>query len=436
MEGLNEELNIYSEEVKDVLSKPPKIIYRWGNTMLFALICVGLLLSWVIKYPDIVSAQAVLTTEVPPQKEYARVSGKIDSLFVKNFQDIGKDTPLALVENTANYNDVIYLKSILDTILVSQSSFYFPLNDLPNLFLGDIEDEFSLFENNYIQYVLNKEFQSFLSLDSTNKYTLSQLNYRLKTLNNQKEINEEELLFKQKELERTIMLFDEGVIAAQELENKKLEYLQAKRSYINIHVSISQIKENISNTRNQKKQTIIDHERQKINLFKSVIQSFYHLKTAIREWELRYLFKSEIDGTVSFMKIWHKNQTINNGDFIFTIIPKDHSSYVCKVQAPVLNSGKVKIEQDVLIKLSSYPDNEFGVLKGKVKDISLVPNNEGLYLIDVELPEKLITTYGREIEFKQEMQGTAEIITEDLRLIERIFYQFKEIFKHVDISDE
>ena len=129
------------------------------------------------------------------------------------------------------------------------------------------------------------------------------------------------------------------------------------------------------------------------------------------------------------MKIWHKNQTINNGDYVFTIIPKNHSSYICKVQAPVLNSGKVKIGQGVNIKLSSYPDNEFGVLKGTVKDISLVPNNEGLYLIDVKLPKKLVTTHSKEIEFKQEMQGIAEIITDDLRLIERIFYQLKEIFK-------
>ena len=143
------------------------------------------------------------------------------------------------------------------------------------------------------------------------------------------------------------------------------------------------------------------------------------------------MFKSNIKGTVSFMKIWNKNQTINNGDFIFTIIPKNHANYVCKVQAPVLNSGKVKVGQSVNIKLSSYPDNEYGVLKGKVKSISLIPNNEGLYLLDVLLAEKLITTYNKELEFKQEMEGIAEIITEDLRLIERVFYQFKEIFKNI-----
>ena len=41
----------------------------------------------------------------------------------------------------------------------------------------------------------------------------------------------------------------------------------------------------------------------------------------------------------------------------------------------------------------------------------------------------MITNYEREIKFKQEMKGTAEIVTEDLRLIERFFYQIKDIVK-------
>ena len=389
------------------------------------------MLSWLIKYPDVVVAQAVLTTEIPPQKEFARASGKIDSLFVKNYQEITKNTPLAIIENTAKYKDVMYLKSILDTLKVRPSeSFYFPLDKMPILFLGDIENQFSVFENSYIQYNLNRESQSFLNNDLANTYSLTQLKYRLKTLINQKGLNKKEIFFKKKDLDRSEKLFSKGVISKQELENKNLEYIQAERNFKNINVSISQIKENISTTTNFKTQATINNTREEINLLKGVIQSLDKLKRAIKEWELKYLFKSNIKGTVSFMKIWNKNQTINNGDFIFTIIPKNHANYVCKVQAPVLNSGKVKVGQSVNIKLSSYPDNEYGVLKGKVKSISLIPNNEGLYLLDVLLAEKLITTYNKELEFKQEMEGIAEIITEDLRLIERVFYQFKEIFKN------
>ena len=79
------------------------------------------------------------------------------------------------------------------------------------------------------------------------------------------------------------------------------------------------------------------------------------------------------------------------------------------------------------IKLENYSETEFGMLKGKVSHISLTPDIEGSYYIDVSLPQRLITSYKKEIVFKQEMSGTAEIITEDLRLIERFFYQFKSL---------
>ena len=81
------------------------------------------------------------------------------------------------------------------------------------------------------------------------------------------------------------------------------------------------------------------------------------------------------------------------------------------------------------IKIENYPDNEYGVLNGLVEKISLIPNTDGFYLIDVELSQTLITSYNKKIDFKQEMRGTAEIITEDLRLIERFFYQFRKAFK-------
>lgn len=429
MENFGEELNIYSEEVKDVLSDPPRAIFRWGNTILFIFIIIILFLSWLIKYPDIVTSQATLTTEVPPQKEFARVTGKIDSIFVSNYDKVGKGQTLALIENTAVYEDVVYLKSILDTLEVSSGSFNFPLDEIPMLFLGEIENEYAEFERNYIQYSLNRDSESFLNQDLTTKYTLSQLKYRLKTLINQQKLNEEELQFKKKDLERTKKLYEKGVFSMQEFENKKLEFLQAERGYRNLSVSISQTKEEISNTKNIKKQTAIDNTREEINLYKAVLQSLDDLKMSIKDWEQKYLFKSNIEGTVSFMKVWNENQTINIGDFVFTIVPKNHSSYICKVKAPILNSGKVKIGQDVNIRLSGYPDNEYGVLRGTVMNISLVPNNEGFYLIDVQLPNKLVTTYNKELEFRQETQGIAEIITEDLRLINRVFYQFRDIFK-------
>lgn len=111
------------------------------------------------------------------------------------------------------------------------------------------------------------------------------------------------------------------------------------------------------------------------------------------------------------------------------IISSENTAYIAKLKTPSFNSGKLLLGQTVNIKLENYPDAEFGILEGNIKNISLITDKDGFYIVDVSLPPKLITTYHKEIEFKQEMLGMAEIITEDLRLIERFFYQFKEIFK-------
>ncbi|MNQ48037.1 hypothetical protein D3C85_619010 [compost metagenome] len=69
------------------------------------------------------------------------------------------------------------------------------------------------------------------------------------------------------------------------------------------------------------------------------------------------------------------------------------------------------------------------MLNGKIKNISLTPDEEGNLRIDVVLPRRLETSYNKTIPFQQEMSGSAEIVTEDLRLTERLLYQFREVFR-------
>ena len=243
----------------------------------------------------------------------------------------------------------------------------------------------------------------------------------------QKELNQAELAFKKKDLERNQTLFDKGVISAMEFEGKQLDYLQAERNYTTMAASISQLREAINNANSTSRSTEINKTKENILLLKNVIQSFNQLKTSLKDWELRYLLKSDMDGKVAFQAPWTVNQTVNQGDWVFTIIPTDNSNYIARLQTPAQNSGKIEVGQKVNIKLDNYPDTEFGRLTGTVKNSSLIPDDEGFYRVDVDLPPTLITSYEKTIEFKQEMGGTAEIVTEDLRLIERFFYQFKEV---------
>ncbi len=421
-------IELRTEEVQDILTSVPHWMIRYGNVLFLILILLLFFLSWLIKYPDVIPSEALVTTHTPPQKEFAKSSGRIAHLLVENNSVVLKEQPLAILENPANYQDVFYLKSILDTISVQGNSFHFPMEELPMLFLGNLDTDFAVFQNSYIQYDLNRTLQPFGNEALANQLTESELRSRVALMENQKEINKRELDFKKNELDRYETLFDKGVIATQEYELKQLEYLQTERNFQNMEVSISQLKENISNAKRNTRGTEINRANEELVLLKGVLQSFNQLKRAIRNWELQYAFISTMYGKISFIEAWNENQTVNVGDLLFTIIPTGENNYLARLKTPLQNSGKIKVGQRVLIRLQNYPEEEFGMLTGHVKSISLSPDKDGFYTIQARLPEKLVTTYNKEIEFTQEMQGIAEIVTEDLRLIERFFYQLRGIF--------
>jgi hypothetical protein len=77
----------------------------------------------------------------------------------------------------------------------------------------------------------------------------------------------------------------------------------------------------------------------------------------------------------------------------------------------------------VIIKLDSYPYNEWGTIQGEVISKSLVPKDDQYAIVVSVLNVQnttLISSYGKQIPFEQHLQGIAEIITEDKGLLERI----------------
>jgi len=57
--------------------------------------------------------------------------------------------------------------------------------------------------------------------------------------------------------------------------------------------------------------------------------------------------------------------------------------------------------QKVIVKLVNFPDQEFGVIEGKVNSISLTPDKDNNILIDVSLVNRLETSYHKNINFQQ-----------------------------------
>lgn len=425
----NTTFELRSEEVQAILTRVPHWMIRWGTVLIFGIILMLFFVSWFLKYPDVVSTEIVITTNIPPEKIVSKSSGRIEAILVKDKSIVSKNSTLAVIENTANYKDVFLLKKIVDEYNINNPNKVFLFSLLKNAQLGEIENAFAAFQRDYQAEQLSKKLQPFEVENRAQFSEKVQIKERLEILLQQRLINESELQLQRNEISRFEILFNKGIISAQEMETKKLSYLQAQKNYKSLLSSISQLRSSLIDNSKLSQNSQISGAKEEVTLERNMAQSFYQLKKVIKDWELAYTLKSSVSGVVTFLQVWTENQTINIGDNVFSIIPDTKNGFVGKVKAPALNSGKIKVGQVVNIRLANFPDREFGMLKGKIRNISLVPDKDGNLLLDVALPDRLQTSYKKQIVFQQEMKGTADIVTEDLRLLERILYQFRDVFK-------
>ena len=423
-------IELRSEEVQEILTKPPAWIVRWGITLIFLFTLIILVLAFIIKYPDFVTAKVIVSTEQPTERIVARFSGALDDIYISNGDTVRVGQKLAVIRNTANINDVYYLKSIVDTLSIRAENLEFPLDTVSKLELGDIESAYIGFEKNYVDLQLMEDLNPYLNeLDGT-RQSLVEIKSRLKNQIDQRRLLEQEYALEQMDFDRHQQLYEKGVISQQEYESKKLELLQMDKNISTMAISISQLREAIASTDQNLKTTKINEQEDDMRLLRNLSQSLNTLKMAIRQWEHNYVLMSSTEGIVGFHEFWGENQFINSGEMVFSILPTDTSVLVGKLVLPSQNAGKVVPGQKVLVKLDNFPYQQYGMLVGQVENISVSPDNEGNYFVYISLPEGTSTSYNQTLPFEQELLGNAEIITENLSVAERLFYKFKELFQY------
>lgn len=107
MKDTLDNIELRSESVQDILASPPKWIIRWGNTLVFLILILILIISYIIKYPEFVAAPIVVTSENPPEKIEARINSRIEKIFIKDHQNIRKGEIIMVLQSTGNYSDIL-----------------------------------------------------------------------------------------------------------------------------------------------------------------------------------------------------------------------------------------------------------------------------------------------------------------------------------------
>lgn len=140
------------------------------------------------------------------------------------------------------------------------------------------------------------------------------------------------------------------------------------------------------------------------------------LMNLLGEWERSYLPTTPVDGKVAFMQLWKEGQYVDTGETMFVVVPDGESEFVGKALLPMMGSGKVKTGQRAIIRLTGFPEQEYGRMEGKVASISPVPDEEGNYVVEILLTRMP----DNQPPVLKVMDGTAEIIIREQSLLERL----------------
>lgn len=408
-----------SEIMQEIVSEKPGVLVSWGYFFFFLVLMVIVVASWFIKYPVIIEAQAKLTSINAPKPVVSQINGELIKLNINDNQVVEKGETLGFIESTANHEEVIQLSSFLDTtqnlLKNNGGEKFLKYSNFKVQQLGELQTSYQIFFQAYLS------FQNYLpnGFYIKKKELLQREMERLKDLNNN--LKQEKGLQLQ-DLEIAQKIFDVNEKLKSEKVISDFDFLKEQSKLMNKKLSLPQISSSIINNeslQNEKQKEIMELENtidQQSVVFQQALNTF---KSHLQEWKGKYLLTAPVSGKVAFNSFIQENQQLQANQVICYVNP-ENSEFYAEIIIPQSNLGKVSIGQEVLLKFPSYPFQEYGSVKGTIASISNVSKDEG-YLAKIKFKNGLITTNKQRIQPRDGLKASAEIITKDMRLIERIF---------------
>lgn len=417
----------FTHTLKEIIDYEPSKIIKRGNYILLLILLLLFLLAYFVKLPITINTDAILTSNPPPEKIFSNTTSKIDTIFVIDNSYIQENTPILLLENTANYSDVIFLKSRINKFNITADTLNFPIESMPFLILGEVQQYYSSFERLYLEYLHASNFNTTRITKESNINNARILTERLKSLNLTLRLEHKKQSILIHDKKRAKLLLDKGVISKQDYEKNSIKEFQGQQNIQTINTEISELNNEIENSDKDIKINSASIESSSQSIYKSMIHAFNRLKVEINNWEKNYVVKSTSSGIFTFNKYFNLQEIIDTNTLIGSTIFKDEIKPIVHLYAPIENSGKLKIGQQVNIKFDNYNYIEYGIVYATITHISSMTNQEQNYLIKAKLTNGLTTSYNKELPFKNDITGKATIIVDNTSILERIFFQFKDI---------
>lgn len=411
------DISLKSEPMNEMLSHPPSWIVRSGNSIFFLIIFLMLTLSWIIKYPDEINGNALVTTKQPPIEIVNQSYAQLISINVKSEQKVKKGQLLIQFDNKAAKKDIEFITTYLSELKLEESKQIPTESKL--LQLGTFQDSWINLQTKINEW--NTNLSSNLFNEQINSIQREIIyRQRLQTISSRKiKLSESEYNLIAEDLKASQKLLEQNAISKQILNQDKRNETQAmqsvqsqKEQYVQNLIQLNTLKSQLLNLK-------IENQT-KLRELKSMIESAVsNLKSQLYDWTKNAIWTSPCDGKVLFNKILQKDKFYKPNEASIVVVPNG-SKYIAFAKITSIGAGKVKTGQQVFIELEDFPKNEFGMIEGFVSSITPI-EKDGTYEVKIQLKNQLKTTYKKQIPLKAQLKGQVKIITKKKRLLERFF---------------
>lgn len=404
---------------------------HYGIIVMSCLTIILIIIGYFIKYPDTINTPIQIVGSNPSVRLVSSINGTISEMYTSNKCHVTEGEYLVVMRNPASTKDVKSLKNELENLIYSDSTI--------NLDIWEHDFQIGPLQSTYSQlFVLIKEYYEFKAHkyhERRHNILMKRNNVLVTRSNHAAKENQhlmEQLNYIIKIANRDSSLYRIGAVSLEDYEKSKTNVLNQRVNLEASKVNFNEILSEIVTV----DELLLENEKEYLNMemsYKSQIQAkATELLNEIRDWELRYVLKSPIEGIVSINNMWSINSNVLANEEILTITPFNEGTVIVNALVSPIGMGRVTVGQRANIYIDNYPQNEYGILKGIITEIAETPSksNDGQYAykVRIALSNGLETTYGIKIPFSHDLLGRAEIITKNMSVLERIINPVRSSF--------
>lgn len=412
-------IELRSEGVQELMGRIPSWTVRYGISVVALVVLLLIGLAALVQWPDVVAGTGTLTNADPPRTVLARNSGRLISISAEEGATVRAGLPLAVIESTASPSAMDSLRALLPALRAVQQGVPDTLPPMPDLGLGDGRETWSALRSSLTELVAWR--RDMYRKERNNALRQKVLHYRRLITATETQVALARKKADNHALEASIdtVLAGKGVIAATEFRRGQNTFLDQQMNLSALeaslqqqHITLIELQEQLNELVHTDEATERDHNARSSAALNA-------MERFVNDWQFGHEVQAPIAGVAHLPKRLSPQQTVAQGDVLFTVVPPD-STFLVEAILPPFGSGKVKVGQVVHVEPEGFPRTEYGRLVGTVARLAPMPGANG-YRVVIELPQGLKTSFHRLLPFKPEMPVRVEVVTQDRSALGRVF---------------